>query len=394
MADNGVEQEIADGSSFDCPECHQQLDEILVVGLRPPLPKWYVPLIGLIILILAGITFFLVPPPIQQERPPEPPKPPEKVIFTSLITDKDIFVVKSSPKLFVDSIGPFQTNIPVDSIYWEVIDQTKGFSTEPALGYGKSIIAVYTRPTGETEGSITFKVFPIHKGKKGDEMEFSRYFKAKPSTVLPTIQITSNGSKIMLKANQKVVDIPKHIFVTNQPNPDAIRWKLNRNRSSQAITLSNLPDNGTGEIPNFKISFSEVPSLSKIVFEVEPIKNGFTSVKSIYSILLAAPVAPAEPEAIPCASPETINAFNTSAINVIGEFEELLYMISKTKDPVMNTKYISDANSEIRKVSGISVQVVGFSNLTEYLNSGFTGKPAIAILKNDCKMINGIRITP
>jgi hypothetical protein len=60
----------------------------------------------------------------------------------------------------------------------------------------------------------------------------------------------------------------------------------------------------------------------------------------------------------------------------------------------MKAKFISDANSEIRKIGGISVQIVGFSNLAEYLNSGFTTKPDIDILKNDCKMINGVRITP
>jgi hypothetical protein len=399
LADTAVEQEIANGSTpFECSECHQQLYEISGPDLRNSLPKWYIPLIGLIILIIAVVTFFLVPPPIQQTLPPEPPKPPQKVVFTDIVADKDIFVVKGGPKFFIDTIGPFQTNIPVDSIFWEVIDQTSGFNTEPTKGYANTIIAIYTRPVGEAEGSITFKTFAVHNGQKGEEMEFGRYFKVKPSTVVSPIQITSPGSKIMLRANQKMADIPKHSFITNQPNPDVVHWKLNRNRSSQSITISNLPENGTGDIPAFKVSFTEVPATAKIVFEVEPVKNGFATVKSVYTVILAGPVAPAAPAApagIPCGSPETINAYNNSAMNVIDNFEELLHMISKTtKDPVMKAKFISDANSEIRKIGGISVQVVGFSNLAEYLNSGFTNKPDIDILKNDCKMINGIRIKP
>jgi len=393
LAENSVSQEIInDSAPFECAECHQLLEEISITVVQKPLPKWYIPLIGLIIFIAAIVTFFIVPPAIEPPAPPDPPKPQQKVIFTEIIADKDIFFERGERKAYFDTIGPFTTNIPVDSIYWKVSDQPNGFTIEPENGYDKTIVIIYSRPENDDEGSVTFEIAPILNGQTGEKMEFSRNFKIKPSKKAKVpIQLTKSGSKIMLKSNQKVVEIPKQLFSTNQPKPDEVQWKLNKNTTSKGISFSNLPLSGSGFIPPFSASFTQAPAVARIVFDVQPIKKDFETVKSTFTITI---VGPAPAGGSPCGSAEMINAYNQNSQEIIKEFEESLIMISKNNDPVIEKEFILGANRQIRKINDISVQVVGFSSLSEFLNSGFTNIPKIQEVKNECNKITRIMVTP
>jgi hypothetical protein len=296
-----------------------------------------------------------------------------------------IYVDKKEKPQLTDTLGPFETNVPTDSIAWEIKQTTGGLTVTPSKGIGKTIIVAYELPNPLIEASLTFELTPIHKGKTGDATEFSKTFKAKPDAPKQPIQLAKTSARLTLKANQKNIDIPKQALSCNQAKPYQISWKLNTERTSKEVKLDGIPASGTGDIDGFTVALNATVKSAKVVFDVTPSKEGFESLKGSYVITLSGS---------PCDPPDQISDYNQKIMAIVEDINDTFKMYVRIADPDEKADYLKDLTTSFAKLKILNIQVDGHNSISAYLKSGFSKVPVVNVTKNECGTIETLKVNP
>lgn len=353
---------------------------------KHPVPIWF-KLIILFSFIIIGIVTFLFffisdSPEVPIIQAPEPPL----VIAAIIDTVPDTVIMFDNTKAFAfqEGLGPFLTSVPVDTFLLSVIE-ANGLVYDTLTEFIRDTIYTYELNPKTQSANITFNIKPVYMGLPGIPIIIKRSFEAKPIVVERFVRANRRNQRFDLPTGYHFLKIPQQILSVDQAPPNEIRWSLNRERTSEVIDKTSIPVSGVNLIPEFELFFFEEPKNAQVVFNISPIKTGFTSVSSTFVI---------EIRGNPCASNYLINEFNANVESIANAMRNELRGSISIMDPEEKSYYLNQAKTLYMQLVDVLVEVEGFVSFDEFINSGFSRLPEISFDKNVCNKINRIRVKP